>query len=78
MYNIYNQSSTHLVDAGPIRLVHLVKLVNAADAVIGQHQGSGLEHILLGVRVLGHRGSQTGGRRALAAGVDLGGLIVRG
>ena len=34
------------------RFVHLVKLVNAADAAVGEHQGTGLQHVFTRVGIL--------------------------
>ena len=57
--------SVHL----PSCLRHFIKLVNAANAVVRQHQRSGLEHELLGLRVFGDVGGETHRRRPFAAGV---------
>ena len=54
----------YLVEDGAGCFVHLVKLVNAADAVVGQDEGSRLQDHLLGVRVLGDVGRQTDGARS--------------
>ena len=40
--------SAHLVDGCAVALIHLVKLINAADALVCQHQGTSLQHKLLG------------------------------
>ena len=44
----------HLVAFG-----HLIKLINAADASIGQHQSAALQNHLAGYLVFGHRCGQT-------------------
>ena len=49
---------------------HLVELVDAADAQIGEHEGTRLEHEVLGLRITDHGRGQTDGRGALARGVD--------
>ncbi len=54
-------------------VTHLVELVDAADAVVAQHQSSGLQDQLPGLRVLHHVGGETHSagalsRRVLAAG----------
>lgn len=54
-------------------VAHLVELVDAADAVVAQHQSSGLQDQLPGLRVLHHVGGETHRagalpRRVLAAG----------
>jgi hypothetical protein len=41
----------HLVQLRAIRLLHFIELVDAADAVIRQHQRTTLEHNLPGVRI---------------------------
>lgn len=62
-----------LVQHGARAVTHLVELVDAADAVVAQHQRSGLQDQLPGLRVLHHVGGETHGagalpRRVLAAG----------
>ena len=49
----------HLVQHRPCALVHLVELVDAADAVVGEHQGAGLEHQLPRLGVPGNNLSKT-------------------
>lgn len=54
-------------------VTHLIKLINAADAVVAQHQSSGLQDQLPGLGVLHHVGGETDGtgplpRRVLASG----------
>lgn len=54
-------------------VAHLVELVDAADAVVAEHQGAGLQDKLPRLGVLHHVGGQTHGagalsRRVLAAG----------
>ena len=50
--------------------VHLVKLVDAADAVVRQHQRARLDPVLASLVVPHHAGSQPRSAAALAAGVD--------
>lgn len=38
----------YLVDGCPVALLHLVKLVDAADATVGQDEGTSLQDKLLG------------------------------
>mmetsp|Transcript_32058 Transcript_32058/g.83970 ORF Transcript_32058/g.83970 Transcript_32058/m.83970 type:complete len:372 (+) Transcript_32058:804-1919(+) len=59
-----------LVDRGAVLVVHLVKLINQADALVGQHERAALERPLSGERVASHRGRQTDGRGALPGGED--------
>jgi hypothetical protein len=47
---------------------YLVELVDAADAVVGQHQRAGLHAELARLRVAHHRGRQTRRRGGLACG----------
>ena len=49
---------------------HLIELINAADAPVGQHKRARFEDDVLGLGVLGHIRSETNCRRALARGVD--------
>jgi hypothetical protein len=44
---------------GPCTVAHLVKLVNAADAPVTQHQRTTLQHHLIGFGVTRHVRSQT-------------------
>lgn len=37
----------HLMDGSPVAFVHLVKLINAADALVSQHQSAAFEHLHL-------------------------------
>ena len=55
------------MDGGAIGLVHLVELVDAADAVVRQHQRAALHLELVGLRVAQHprREAHTGGALAL-------------
>ena len=46
-------------------VAHLVELVDAADAVVAQHQSSCLQDQLPGLRVLHHVGGETHGAGAL-------------
>lgn len=47
-------------------VAHLIELVNAADAVVAEHQRSGLKDQLPGLRVLHHVGCETHSAGALA------------
>ena len=49
----------HFVQNGSSRVAHLVKLVDATDAVVGQDQSTGLKHELPRLRVLGNVSGQT-------------------
>ncbi len=53
-----------------IAWVHFVELVDAADAVVGEHQGAGLDDELVRLLVADHGRRQTGRRRRLARRVD--------
>lgn len=53
----------HLVDGCAVSVCHLVKLVNTADALISEHQGSTLQGHFSGHWVTHHRCSQTDTRR---------------
>ena len=57
----------YLVQNGSRIVAHLVELVNAADAVVGQDERARLQHILSGLDVLGDECGQADGARALAA-----------
>lgn len=62
-----------LMQHGARAVTHLVELVDAADAVVAQHQSSGLQDQLPGLGVLHHVGGETHSagalsRRVLAAG----------
>lgn len=59
----------HLVNGRAVGVGHLVELVDAADALVGEHQGSALEGHLAGQRVLHHGGGQTDAGRATTGGV---------
>lgn len=59
-----------LVDGDLVSRVHLVELVNTADAVISQHQSSRLNGKVASLRVLQNTGSETSGTRSFARGVD--------
>lgn len=59
----------HLVDGRAVGVGHLVKLVDAADALVGEHQGSALQGHLTGQGVLHHGGGQTDAGRAATGGV---------
>lgn len=58
-----------LVQHGARAVAHLVELVDAADAVVAQHQRAGLQDQLPGLRVLGHVGGEPHGAGALPRGV---------
>ena len=59
-----------LVNGDLVRDVHLVKLVDRADPVVGEHERSGLDRELARLLVLDDSGRQTSGRGGLARGVD--------
>mmetsp|Transcript_38657 Transcript_38657/g.60410 ORF Transcript_38657/g.60410 Transcript_38657/m.60410 type:complete len:484 (+) Transcript_38657:192-1643(+) len=59
----------HLVDRRPVVLVHLVELVDAADAPVGQHQGAALQAQVPRRGVAGHRRRQAHAAAALTCGV---------
>jgi len=68
------------VDRRAVRLVHLVKLVNAAHTVVSEDKGTALEDHLAGDGVAHDRRRQTHARRTLArcvdaAGGDLGNVL---
>jgi hypothetical protein len=50
--------------------IHLIKLINAADAIVSQHQGSSLNGVLVAVSLSHNRRRQAGCAAALASGVD--------
>jgi len=55
-----------LVDGHAVLVVHLVELVDEADAAVGQHERAALQRPLARHRVLLHRGRQADRARALA------------
>ena len=57
--------NTYLVKNGSGCVVHFVELVDAADSVVGEDQGSGLQHHLASVRVLRDVSRQTHGAGSL-------------
>lgn len=59
-----------LVDGDLVGDVHLIKLVDGADAVVGEHEGAGLDGELARLLVLDDSRRQTCCRRCLARGVD--------
>mmetsp|Transcript_9781 Transcript_9781/g.34429 ORF Transcript_9781/g.34429 Transcript_9781/m.34429 type:complete len:583 (-) Transcript_9781:609-2357(-) len=59
-----------LVDGRPVLLVHLVKLVDAAEAVVCEDERAALERPLLGERVLVDARREADGRGAFARRVD--------
>ena len=46
------RAARHLVENGTCAVTHLVKLVDAANATITQHQGATFQHHLLGIGIL--------------------------
>merc|ERR1719151_582170 len=54
-----------LVDRRPVAVVHLVKLVDQTDSLVGEHQSSSLQRPLLGQLRLLHVGSEADCRRSL-------------
>ncbi|KAH3703434.1 hypothetical protein DPMN_078470 [Dreissena polymorpha] len=48
-----------LMDSHLVLGVHLVKLINAADAIVSQHEGASLDHKLMGLLILHNGSSQT-------------------
>jgi hypothetical protein len=50
--------------------VHLVELVDGADTVVGQHEGTGFDCELASLLVLDDGGGKTGGGGSLSGGVD--------
>ncbi len=54
-----NRLKTNLVDGGPVPIVHLVELVDAADAHVGQHQSAAFETQLVGDGISHDRGCET-------------------
>ena len=59
-----------LVDRGAVGVVHLVELVDQADALVGEHERAAFERPLARHRLLVHRRRQTDGRGSLAGGED--------
>lgn len=62
-------SNGHLMDGCPVPLLHLIKLINAADALVCQHQGPAFKHHFLGDWVSLYSCSQAHPRGALASGI---------
>lgn len=58
------------MNSGTIRLVHLVKLINASNTIVGKHKRASLEQHLVGDRVLGHGSSETDTRGTFTGRVD--------
>jgi len=56
----------HFVNCRAVSIHHLVKLVNAADTLVGQHQRSPLQSHLASQIVFHHRRSETDAGRAAA------------
>lgn len=63
-------SRAHLVDGRPVGVVHLVKLINQADTLIGQHQSTTFKRPLSRYRVFSYTGSETDSRGTLTGGKD--------
>ena len=59
-----------LVNTSPIRVVHLVKLINQADSFVSQYQSSSFEGPLPGYWVLVHTSCQPHSTGSLSRGVD--------
>ena len=59
-----------LVDRDLIFHIHLIELINAADAVISEHQSSSLNAELTRLWVLPHISRQACGRRGLTTAID--------
>ena len=58
------------MNISPVTFVHLVELIDAADAVIGEHQCTGLYAKLARLRVLAYASRQTRCITRLSAAVD--------
>ena len=54
------------MEDGASRVAHLVELVDAADAVVSEHESAGLQHHLPSLGILGDIGSQPDGTGPLA------------
>ena len=67
--NTYIDRLTDLVEDGARRVAHLVELVDAADAVVGEDERACLKYHLLRFGVFGDVGGQTDGAGPLARGV---------
>lgn len=52
----------HLVDGCAVGVGHLVELIDAADALVGEHQGAAFQSHFPGHRVSHHRGGQADAR----------------
>lgn len=63
-------SLSYLMNGCTVAFLHLIKLVYAADAFVGQHQGPALQNHLLSHRVPLHGCCETNPTGALAGGVD--------
>ena len=59
-----------LMDSHLILDIHLVELVNAANSVVNQHQGTRLNAKLARLRILPHTRRQTSGITRLSTAVD--------
>ena len=55
-----------LVDSDSILRPHFIKLINAHDTTISQHEGPAFKLKLTSVRILDYGSGQTGSRRTLA------------
>ncbi len=58
------------MNSGLVLDIHLIKLIDAANTVIGKHQGTSLNAELSSLRVFTHRGCQTGRVRGFTTTVD--------
>mmetsp|Transcript_19882 Transcript_19882/g.48164 ORF Transcript_19882/g.48164 Transcript_19882/m.48164 type:complete len:207 (-) Transcript_19882:822-1442(-) len=56
----------HLMDGSAVRVLHLVELVDAADALVRKHERAALKHHLSRELILGHSRRETHARGALA------------
>ncbi|KAH3664119.1 hypothetical protein OGAPHI_004833 [Ogataea philodendri] len=59
----------HFVNSSPVRLLHLVELINTADTIVGQHQGTSFQNHLVGDWVSHHGCSQSDSRRTFTGSV---------
>ena len=62
----FEQLLDRLVDGGAVAVAHLVKLVNQADAAVGEHERPALESPLARDRVHVHTRRETDSTGALA------------
>jgi hypothetical protein len=52
------RARAHLVNGGAVALLHLVELIDAADAAVREHERAALKHKLARRGVALHRGGQ--------------------